>query len=78
MRRLVLMLMVGLFYSTTTVLAQYNVSGYVKDSQTGKALPGVTVQAVGVNQTATTDANGYYELSGLRVGKYIIEYMLSG
>ena len=72
------MLMVGLFYSTTTVLAQYNVSGYVKDSQTGSALPGVTVQVVGINQATTTDANGYYQFSGLQAGKYIIDYILSG
>ncbi len=78
MRRLLLMLMVGLFYSTTTVLAQYNVSGYVKDSQTGSALPGVTVQVVGINQMTTTDANGYYQFSGLQAGKYIIDYILSG
>ncbi|MBP7170823.1 MAG: carboxypeptidase-like regulatory domain-containing protein, partial [Bacteroidales bacterium] len=78
MRRLLLMLMVGLFYSTTTVLAQYNVSGYVKDSQTGSALPGVTVQVVGINQMTTTDANGYYQFSGLQAGKYIFDYILSG
>jgi len=76
MRRLLVLLTVVL-YGTTTVLAQLNVSGYVKDSQTGGAIPGVTVQVVGTNQIVTTDANGYYQILGLQAGKYIIDFILS-
>ncbi|HBI81906.1 MAG TPA: TonB-dependent receptor [Bacteroidales bacterium] len=77
MKRLLVLLTVVL-YGTTNVLAQLNVSGYVKDSQTGSAIPGVTVQVVGTNHVVTTDANGYYQILGLQAGKYIIDFILSG
>lgn len=78
MRRLLLVVMVVLMGSTSAVLAQQGVSGYVKDSQSGNVLPGVVVKVVGTNVSVSTDATGYYVVTGLNPGKYLFDYILLG
>lgn len=53
-------------------------SGFVTDLGTGAKLPGVTVQAVGGGQTATTDETGAFTLSGLAEGKAKLSFVKSG
>ena len=51
------------FLSLNGLSQQYKVSGYVKDGQTGQALPGVSVYIDELKQGAATDENGLYSFS---------------
>ncbi len=77
MRRLFLILLM-LAVSPAIVTAQQDVSGYVKEAETGKALPGVMVQVVGTSINVNTDGRGYYMLPGIKPGKYLIDYIYTG
>ena len=61
--------------------ATATVSGLVRDT-TGALLPGATVvitgTAISAERTATTDANGRYEITGLPNGRYEVRATLSG
>jgi RNA polymerase sigma factor (sigma-70 family) len=49
------------------------IRGTARDIDTGKPVPGLTVNGVGGAATATTDASGRYELPGYRKGpRYVI------
>lgn len=78
MRKIRFILLFALLFGATSVFAQYEVSGYVKDSQSGNPLPGVSVQVVGANLNAVTDEKGFYKFEGLKGGTYLIDYVLSG
>ena len=66
-----------------TVLAQVSgsISGTIKDT-TGGVVPGVTVTAtnvaLGTTFTVTTDAQGFYSLPKLPVGRYDLLIQLEG
>jgi|GEM_PF-709368 len=49
-----------------------SVKGYVTDGDTKEPLPGVTVALRGTTLGTYTDIRGYFELSGLKPGKYTI------
>lgn len=78
MRRLLLTLLAILSLSITSAIAQSSIKGTVKDSDTGNPIPGVAVQVVGSNVSATTNSNGEYTLEGVPAGKYLIDYILTG
>src|ERR1700712_2018197 len=44
---------------------EINIKGVIKDS-VGKRLTGVTVQAIGIKKSTTTNSNGEFELSGIK------------
>ncbi|MER3462583.1 MAG: hypothetical protein C4342_06260 [Armatimonadota bacterium] len=54
------------------------VSGFVTDIGSGAKLAGVAVQAVGVNQTATTDETGAFALGSLPSGKVKLSFSKTG
>jgi hypothetical protein len=56
----------------------YTISGHVLNGSAG--LSGVSIQAVGTNgnRSATTDATGYYTVTGLQPGTYSLTASLSG
>ncbi|MCX6333714.1 MAG: TonB-dependent receptor [Bacteroidia bacterium] len=53
------------------------VSGYITDSETGEALPGVTVFIQRLSAGAVTNANGYYSVS-LPRGSHLIQFSFIG
>src|SRR5262245_42803874 len=57
------------------------ISGFVKDPS-GSFVPGATVtvtsEATGLAKTSITEANGYYIVPGLDVGKYTVAVELTG
>ena len=48
------------------------ISGYVKDKETGEALPGVNVIIQGTMMGAATDINGFYVMLNVPVGTYTL------
>lgn len=55
-----------------TAAASSNLEGYVKDSQTGEALPGATVFITGTSLGASTDINGKYVVKNVPAGSYSV------
>ena len=53
------------------------VAGVVTDAGTGMVIPGAIV-SIGGGHTATTDSNGYYEISNIQTGTYPIVVMADG
>src|SRR5436190_20365712 len=52
--------------------AQIVITGTVKDSKDGQALPGATVQVQGSNVNAITDETGWFRLEKLTAGEQIL------
>ena len=60
----------GTYYPHLVKAGFYTVSGYVVDSVTGLPVAGVLVTADGTGTpSATTDANGFYEVEGVEAGE---------
>ncbi|HEX9253475.1 MAG TPA: carboxypeptidase-like regulatory domain-containing protein, partial [Ignavibacteriaceae bacterium] len=55
-----------------------NLSGIVKDSKTGEALPGVNVIIKGTYYGAATDINGKFLINNISVGSYNVDISLIG
>lgn len=55
----------------------YDISGYITNKSSGLPLSGVTVQT-NTSLTATTDASGYYIITGVSNGTYIVSASLYG
>lgn len=53
------------------------VAGVVTDKETGAIISGAIV-SIGGGYTATTDSNGYYEISNIPLGTYPITVMVEG
>lgn len=53
----------SLFNSTVKAQANYTVSGYVKDSETGENLIGASVYVASLSKGVSTNAYGYFSLS---------------
>jgi hypothetical protein len=51
-----------------------NISGYVADSSSGETIIGVNILVVGEGVGAVSDANGFFNISGLRDGTYIVRF----
>ncbi len=52
--------------------------GYVKDKQTGEPLPGVNILVADLQQGASTDPSGRYQIQNIRAGRYEIRFTLIG
>lgn len=75
-KKILLSLMIGLFFSVTSVFAQNKtISGKVTSSVDGSALPGVSVVIKGTTQGITTDANGAYKLSAAAADVLTFSYV---
>ncbi len=78
MKRFFFLTIVAFLIGVQSLCAQIATKGLVKDIDTGKPLPGVTVQVQGTSISVQTDANGEYQLPSLLAGNYIISYTLIG
>ncbi len=64
----------------TAVFAQGSgkVVGKVSNSKTGETIAGVTVKILNTSRAGSTDVTGNYNIPGLSVGKYILEFSYVG
>ncbi len=69
-----MVVLIAVLFMNTAVLvaATSNIVGYVKDAQTGDALPGANVLLVGTSLGASTDINGKYTVQNVPPGSYTI------
>lgn len=73
-----ILLLIILMLTGFSLFAQnYQLSGVVKDHSTGKGLPGATVQLAGTNTGTSTDAEGKFEIKGIKTKKadFLIHYV---
>ena len=61
-----------------TVFSQQVISGYVLSSEDDQPVRDANVLVMPVNTGAVTDANGYFEIKGLKPGKYDISVSVVG
>ncbi len=74
-----LFLILGFLLAFGKLFAQnYTISGYVIDSETGETLIGVTVVNKNTGQGTTTDGNGFFRLSGIRIGDLVLSFSYVG
>ncbi len=73
-----LVLIAGFILIQVTLYAQFNIQGRVTDKESGDPLPGAHVQVENTFNTAVTDAEGNYQLTGLRSGKYTLKSSFVG
>lgn len=69
---------VFLFIHIAGFTQRFTISGYVSDAGNGETLIGATAKVKGTAQGTVTDLNGFYQLSGLETGKYVLEYSYLG
>ena len=74
--------LIGVMALPAVSLAQSSIAGLVTDSS-GGILPGVTVEVsspalIEKTRTATTDAQGRYDIVNLRPGMYAVVFTLTG
>ena len=69
------LLLLGFLFSAPHLFAQNNgtIEGYVKEADTGEALPNAQVLIVGTTKGDATNADGYFKIAGLPPGQYEIE-----
>ncbi|MDR1553412.1 MAG: TonB-dependent receptor [Prevotellaceae bacterium] len=76
--KLILLLFFLIFHSNVSFLFASDIpekiTGYVKDAKTSEAIAGATVLVKETNKNAITDTLGYYEISGLKNGKYTLVF----
>src|ERR1700680_3504752 len=82
MRRLPIVVTLGLILFPAIAFAQSSLAGAVKDSS-GAVLPGVTVEAsspalIEKVRSVVTDTTGQYKIVDLRPGIYAITFSLTG
>ncbi|RFS19597.1 TonB-dependent receptor [Chitinophaga silvatica] len=75
-KRIGLLYLLLLFFVTATA-QQYTLSGFVKDSSNGEALPGATIQVVNTSTGVQSNTYGFYSIS-LPRGEYSILYSFLG
>lgn len=62
--KLHLLLMAQLLFSVSSVFAQqFTISGYIKDGETGEALPGASVYVTALKKGTTANTYGFYSLT---------------
>ncbi len=61
-----------LFFTTWSVLAQNSITGSVSDATTGSPLEGAHVVVRRINAGTTADAAGMYRIAGIGPGKYTV------
>lgn len=76
MRKLVLISILGFINSVLLSQQTYQITGKVTDVTTGYVLPAVTVSITinGTTQTVETDDNGFYKISDLTAGKFLLTF----
>ncbi len=72
MARKSLYLLICMFFSFAPVAAAGVINGTVLDKDTGKPIPGTTLVVQGTSRGATADRMGFYRISDLPVGTYIL------
>lgn len=73
MNKSTLLLLAGLSFITSSVFAQNaSVSGYVTDRENGETLLLANVVIEGTSIGAATNNSGYYSITGLKPGEYVI------
>lgn len=78
MRRLVLILILGIFNSALFSQQSFNISGKVINKATGDGLAGATIALKHTSQFTTTDNQGFYKLPNLQTGKFILSITYVG
>ncbi len=73
-----LVLIAGFILIQVALHAQFNIKGRVTDKESGDPLPGAHVQVENTFNTAVTDADGNYRLTGIRSGKYTLKSSFVG
>ncbi|MEO8398783.1 MAG: TonB-dependent receptor, partial [Ignavibacteriaceae bacterium] len=71
-------LAVIIFFSSNIFAAGGKISGKVKDSSTGEALPGVNIQVVDLNTGAASDIEGDYFILNISPGTYSVKASIIG
>ena len=61
-------------YATTG----FSISGFVKDSETGETLPGVTVRLEPGERGAITNVDGFYSIPSVLPGTYALRFSFIG
>src|SRR4030042_5503536 len=63
-----------LFVNSGTVIRSQSltISGYVSDGNTHETLIGATIQVKTENRAAVTDGNGFFSITGIKKGDYIL------
>lgn len=70
-------ILVYALFCINTLLSQNIIKGYVKDEK-NQTLPGVVVYIPSINKNTITNVDGYFEISNVRNGSYIVEFRLLG
>jgi len=82
MKRLIwVIIILGTFYTSSINYAQElhgSIKGKVLDAETMQPLLGVNVMIINLKKGCTTDAEGNYEIPGVKVGSYSIIYSYIG
>jgi TonB-dependent starch-binding outer membrane protein SusC len=66
---------VALFFVSSIMLAQQDISGTVLEQDTGGGLPGVTIVISGTNKGTTTDFDGNFTISANKGDLLIVSYI---
>jgi TonB-linked SusC/RagA family outer membrane protein len=66
---------VALFFVSSIMLAQQDISGTVLEKDTGGGLPGVTIVISGTNKGTTTDFDGNFTISANKGDLLIVSYI---
>ena len=72
---LILLVLIG-FY--TGLARTYTVSGYVTDEESGETLIGVNIVIKDRLTGASSDGNGFFRISGLSPGEYVLQILHIG
>lgn len=64
---------VAIFLATPLLMAQYKLSGTIKDSDNKEPLKSASIYFTDLKKNTTTDQNGSYFFENLKEGKYFVE-----
>lgn len=79
----ILLLLLGFTLQTSLATAQgakvqHNIKGYVRDAQSGEALPFANITIDSTNRGTTSNADGYFVLVDVPVGSYTLKVQYIG
>ena len=63
----------AIFLATPLLMAQYKLSGTIKDSDNKEPLKNASIYFTDLKKNTTTDQNGSYFFENLKEGKYFVE-----
>lgn len=73
-----LSLLIALLMLPMLALAQHTIEGTVTEADSDDPLPGVNVVLVGTNSGASSNTNGYYQITGVSNGTYTLRASMVG